>query len=147
MDNIEIEITDSMRQLQRLLLDLMSKSVNEVRKSGVAMGKYSVESLITWHGLNRWIDQDVQPVWDILSGTCKQTINDIKELKKLLYALNYTNAVYFHFLLEAIKKEHIEKAEIGWMEWETSTPMFGLAKSRVYAPKGDLQIEGRFSYP
>ena len=23
------------------------------------------------------------------------------------------------------------KAEIGWMEWETSTPMFGLAKSRV----------------
>ena len=141
LDNIEIEITDSMKELQRILLDLLSKSITEVRKSGVDMGKYSVESLITWHGLQRWIDKDVQPVWDILSGSCKQAVNDIKELKQLLYALNYTNAVYFHFLLEARKKEHIEKHELGWMEWESSSSLFSLAKSRVYGPKGELEIE------
>ena len=43
LDNIEIAITEPMKQLQRLLLDLLGKSVTEVRKSGVDMGKYSVE--------------------------------------------------------------------------------------------------------
>ena len=100
-----------------------------------------MKSLITWYGLDRWIKEDVQPVWDILTGSCKQAINDIKELKQLVYALNYTNAVYFHHLLEQRKKEHIEKAEIGWMEWESSTSLFSLAKSRVYNAKGDLNIE------
>ena len=66
------------------------------------MGKYSVESLITWNGLERWIKEQVEPAWDVLSQvsstfmkivmslletifstTCRQSIADLKELKQL----------------------------------------------------------------
>ena len=67
LENIEIEISEKTKKLQRILLDLLQKSVVEIRKSGVEMGKYSVESLITWYGLENWVNEHVEPVWDILS--------------------------------------------------------------------------------
>ena len=80
-----------MVRLQRILLDLMSRSVKEIKSCGIDLGQYSVESLITWHGLKRWTQESVQPVWDLLTPQAKQTIGDLKELKKLAYLLIYSS--------------------------------------------------------
>ena len=40
-----------------------------------------------------------------------------------------------------MKKEHIEKQDLGWIEWESSSELFSLAKKRIYKPNGDLELE------
>ena len=40
-----------------------------------------------------------------------------------------------------MKKNHLDKQELGWMEWDSAMAMFPLAKSRVYSSKGDLNFE------
>ena len=69
----------------------MSKSVKEVKSCGLDLGSYSVETLITWHGLKNWTQDFVQPVWDLLTPNTKQTVADLKELKKLAYVLIYSS--------------------------------------------------------
>ena len=94
-----------MVRLQRILLDLMSRSVKEIKSCGIDLGQYSVESLITWHGLKRWTQESVQPVWDLLTPQAKQTIGDLKELKKLAYLLIYSSLgimIFFPLVLNIL---------------------------------------------
>ena len=55
--------------------------------------------------------------------------------------MNYKSAVVFQFIIEKMKKEHIEKQDLGWIEWESSSELFSLAKKRIYKPNGDLELE------
>lgn len=141
IDNIEVNLTESMVVLQRIILDLMGKSVKEIKGCGLDLGAYSVESLITWHGLKQWTDHIVQPVWDLLTASSKQAIADLKELKKLAYVLIYSSPVYFYHLAERLKKEHFDKRELGWIEWPEAMELFRLAKTRVFDEKGNKRIE------
>ena len=54
--------------------------------------------------------------------------------------MNYKSAVVFQFIIEKMKKEHIEKQDLGWIEWESSSEIFSLAKKRIYQPNGDLEL-------
>ena len=47
----------------------------------------------------------------------------------------------FQFIIDKMKKEHIEKQDLGWIEWESSSELFSLAKKRLYKPNGDLELE------
>ena len=141
MENIELELSENTSDIQRILLDLMSKSVKEVKQSGIDLGSFSVESLLTWYGMKRWIDERVQPVWDLLNAQAKNAIADLKELKKLASVLIYSSPVFFYHLCMKLKAERIEKQDIGWIEWPSAMEVFRLAKARVFDPKGQRRIE------
>ena len=49
--------------------------------------------------------------------------------------------MYFHYLAEKLKREHLEKHELGWIEWPGAMDVFRIAKARVFDEKGNKIIE------
>jgi len=91
--NYEVQFTDSMKEIQRIILDLMNKEVKEIKKCGVDLGSYSVELFSTLGGLRMWIEERYEPKSDLVDARGKECIANLREIQMHLFSLIYHSSV------------------------------------------------------
>ncbi|KAB8336870.1 hypothetical protein FH972_021178 [Carpinus fangiana] len=142
---LEIPMSDFMKDIQVAVLDCIDKSISELKKANT-----SLEGMEDWNidsALHRNFDsiirRQLDPNWHRLSARTKRIVNDLSTLRVILHFLLTNDAVSFHKYLETVHAASspppgsTRQNESPWLFLDSAHTLFDTAKRRVY--------EGKFS--
>ncbi|KAI9641818.1 DNA repair protein RAD16 [Ciborinia camelliae] len=139
---LEVSMSDSMRDIQNAIMECVEVSVGELKKSnsGLDMEDWNVDS-----ALHKQFDivvrRQLDPVWHRVSWKTKQIVNDLTVLRRMLHSLLTCDAVSFNRQLDYILATHkppsgsIRQNQSPWLFLDAAHVVFDTAKRRVYAGK------------
>jgi DNA excision repair protein ERCC-4 len=139
---LEVPMSDSMREIQTAIMECVEVSIGELKKSntGLEMEDWNVDS-----ALHKQFDivvrRQLDPVWHRVSWKTKQIVNDLTVLRGMLHTLLTYDAVSFNRHLDTILAAHsppsgsTRQNQSPWLFLDAAHTIFDTAKRRVYTGK------------
>lgn len=159
---LEVAMTDSMREIQTAVLECIEVSISELRKANTHL---EIEDWTLDSALHKSFDiivrRQLDPVWHRISWRTKQIVGDLTVLRRILQygalpishdeseMLNFGSClltydcVTFYQHLETILATHTpppgltRQSQSPWLFLDAAHTIFSLAKRRVYVGKAE----------
>ena len=137
---LEVPMSDSMRDIQNAILDCVEVSIGELKKAntGLEMEDWNVDSALHKQ-FDLVVRRQLDPVWHRVSWKTKQIVNDLTVLRGMLYTLLTYDAVAFNRHLDTILAAHspppgsTRQNQSPWLFLDAAHTIFDTAKRRVYS--------------
>lgn len=136
---LEVTMTDSMRDIQNAVLECIEVSISELKKGNTAL---DMEDWNTDSALHKNFDfivrRQLDPVWHRISWKTRQIVNDLTVLREILHSLLTYDCVAFYQHLETILAIHTpppgstRQSQPPWLFLDAAHTIFTVAKARVY---------------
>ncbi|KAF7954659.1 hypothetical protein EAE96_005778 [Botrytis aclada] len=139
---LEVSMSDSMRDIQNAIMECVEVSIGELKKSnsGLEMDDWNVDSALHKQ-FDMVIRRQLDPVWHRVSWKTKQIVNDLTVLRGMLHSLLTYDAVSFNRHLDMILAAHqppvgsTRQSQSPWLFLDAAHTVFDTAKRRVYTGK------------
>ncbi|KAL8773519.1 MAG: hypothetical protein Q9209_001623 [Squamulea sp. 1 TL-2023] len=143
---LEVPMTDGMRDIQNAVLECVEVSIGELRKAdtGLELDDWTLDSALH-KSFDVIIRRQLDPIWHRVSFRTRQIVNDLTVLRSILHALLTYDAVSFNKYLDTILAAHqpppgsTRQNQSPWLFLDAANTIFETAKRRVYSGK---TIEG-----
>ncbi|KAI4233380.1 MAG: hypothetical protein L6R40_007106 [Gallowayella cf. fulva] len=143
---LEVPMTDGMKDIQNAVLECVEVSIGELRKAdtGIELDDWTLDSALH-RSFDVIIRRQLDPIWHRVSFRTRQIVNDLTVLRSILHALLTYDAVSFNKYLDTILAAHqpppgsTRQNQSPWLFLDAANTIFETAKRRVYAGK---TIEG-----
>ncbi|KAI4105292.1 MAG: hypothetical protein L6R37_002840 [Teloschistes peruensis] len=139
---LEVSMTDGMKDIQNAVLECVEVSIGELRKAdtGLEMDDWTLDSALH-RNFDVIIRRQLDPIWHRVSYRTKQIVNDLTVLRSILHALLTYDAVSFNQYLDTILAYHqpppgsTRQNQSPWLFLDAANTIFETAKRRVYSGK------------
>ena len=139
---LEVSMSDSMRDIQNAIMECVEVSIGELKKSnsGLEMEDWNVDSAL-FKQFDMVVRRQLDPVWHRVSWKTKQIVNDLTVLRGMLHSLLTYDAVFFNRHLDTILATHsppsgsTRQNQSPWLFLDAAHTIFDTAKRRVYTGK------------
>ncbi|KAA8569079.1 hypothetical protein EYC84_000749 [Monilinia fructicola] len=139
---LEVSMSDSMREIQNAIMECVEVSIGELKKSnsGLDMEDWNVDSALHKQ-FDIVIRRQLDPVWHRVSWKTRKIANDLTVLRGMLHSLLTCDAVSFNRQLDYILAAHKPPAgstrqnQSPWLFLDAAHTIFDTAKRRVYTGK------------
>ncbi|KAF8473902.1 DNA repair protein-like protein RAD1 [Kalaharituber pfeilii] len=137
---LEVSMTDSMRDIQTAVLECIEVSISELRRSNsqhLELEDWTLDSALH-KSFDVIIRRQLDPVWHRVSYKTRQIVADLTVLRGILHSLLTYDCVSFHRYLETIMAANApppgstRQTESPWLYLDAAHTIFALAKSRAY---------------
>ncbi|KAL8948257.1 MAG: hypothetical protein Q9222_005542 [Ikaeria aurantiellina] len=143
---LEVPMTDGMKDIQNAVLECVEVSIGELRKAdtGLELDDWTLDSALH-RSFDVIIRRQLEPIWHRVSFRTRQIVNDLTVLRSILHALLTYDAVSFNKYLDTILAAHqpppgsTRQNQSPWLFLDAANTIFETAKRRVYSGK---PIEG-----
>ncbi|OLN96390.1 DNA repair protein rad16-like protein 1 [Colletotrichum chlorophyti] len=139
---IELNITmsDAMRDIQNAILHCVEVSINELKKgnTGLEMEDWNLDSALH-KNFDVIIRRQLDPNWHRVSSKTRQIVNDLSVLRGMLQSILTLDAVSFLKQLDTIHAAHspppgsTRQNQSPWLFLDAAQTIFTTARQRVYA--------------
>ena len=157
---LEVPLTDSMRDIQNAVLECVEVSIGELKKAGTGLelDDWTLDSALH-RSFDVIIRRQLDPIWHRVSYRTRQIVNDLSVLRSILKyvhisqpvckfdcrfsALLTYDAVSFTKYLDTILAAHqpppgsARQNQSPWLFLDAANTIFETAKRRVYTGKSD----------
>lgn len=139
---LEIPMTDSMKEIQNAIMECVEISIHELKKgnSGLEMDDWNLDSALL-KNFDTIVRRQLDPNWHRVSWKTRQIVADLSVLRAMLnYILTY-DAVSFLQHLDTIHAAHspapgsTRQSQSPWLFLDATQTIFDTARRRVYAAK------------
>lgn len=139
---LEVPMTDAMRDIQNAVLECVEASISELRKSntGIEMEDWTLESALH-RNFDSIIRRQLDPVWHRTTFKTRQVVRDLTLLRTILHALLTYDAVDFNRYLDTVLAASqpppgsTKQNQSPWLFLDAADTIFTIAKQRVYKGK------------
>ena len=139
---LEVSMSDSMRDIQNAIMECVEVSIGELKNSnsGLEMEDWNVDSAL-FKQFDMVVRRQLDPVWHRVSWKTKQIVNDLTVLRGMLHSLLTYDAVSFNRHLDTILATHsppsgsTRQNQSPWLFLDAAHTIFDTAKRRVYTGK------------
>ncbi|KAF1963186.1 DNA repair endonuclease XPF [Byssothecium circinans] len=139
---LEVPMTESMRDIQNAVLECVEVSISELRKSntGVEMEDWTLDSALH-KNFDVIIRRQLDPVWHRTTFKTRQVVRDLTLLRTILHALLTYDAVDFNKYLDTVLAASqpppgsTKQNQSPWLFLDAADTIFTTAKRRVYTGK------------
>ncbi|MCJ1251197.1 hypothetical protein MMC30_008428 [Trapelia coarctata] len=136
---LEVPMTDSMRDIQNAILECVEVSLSELRKAGTGLelDDWTLDSALH-RSFDITIRRQLDPIWHRVSYRTRQIVNDLTVLRSILHALLTYDAVSFTKYLDTILAAHqpppgfTRQNQSPWLFLDAANTIFETSKRRVY---------------
>ncbi|KAK7969375.1 hypothetical protein PG996_002188 [Apiospora saccharicola] len=137
---LEVPMTDSMREIQNAIMECVEVSIQELKKSnpGLEMDDWNLDSALL-KNFDIMVRRQLDPNWHRVSWKTKQIVNDLTVLRGMLTSVLAYDAVSLLQNLDTIHAAHSpqpgsnRQSQSPWMFMDAAHTIFSSAKQRVYA--------------
>ncbi|EAS30298.2 DNA repair protein (rad1) [Coccidioides immitis RS] len=149
---LEIPMTDKMREIQNAVLECVEVSIRELKKSNPVLDidDWNVESALQ-KNFDVVIQRQLDPNWHRVSVKTKQIVSDLTILKNILHLLLTDDAVSLIKYIDTVIAAHspppgyTKQTYSPWLYLEAAHVLLQTARSRVY--RGKLDTRAKLSDP
>jgi DNA excision repair protein ERCC-4 len=139
---LEVPMTEAMRDIQNAVLQCVEASISELRKSnsGIEMDDWTLDSALH-KNFDTMIRRQLDPVWHRTSFKTRQLVRDLTLLRTILHALLTYDAVDFNKYLDTVLAASqpppgsTRQNQSPWLFLDAADTIFTTAKRRVYTGK------------
>ena len=139
---LEVPMTDAMRDIQNAILECVEVSIGELRKAdtGLELDDWTLDSALH-KSFDIIVRKQLDPIWHRVSYRTRQIVNDLSVLRTILHALLTYDAVSFNKYLDTILAAHQpppgsnRQNQSPWLFLDPANTIFETAKRRVYTGK------------
>lgn len=139
---LEVPMTDAMRDIQNAVLQCVEASISELRKgnTGIEMDDWTLDSALH-KNFDTIIRRQLDPVWHRTSFKTRQVVRDLTLLRTILHALLTYDAVDFNKYLDTVLAASqpppgsTRQNQSPWLFLDAADVIFTTAKRRVYTGK------------
>ncbi|KAL9035258.1 MAG: hypothetical protein Q9180_004955, partial [Flavoplaca navasiana] len=139
---LEVPMTDGMKDIQNAILECVEVSIGELRKAdtGLELDDWTLDSALH-KSFDVIIRRQLDPIWHRVSFRTRQIVNDLTVLRGILHALLTYDAVSFNKYLDTILAAHqpppgsTRQNQSPWLFLDAANTIFETAKQRVYSGK------------
>lgn len=136
---LEVPMTDGMRDIQNAILECVEVSINELKKAdtGLELDDWTLDSALH-RNFDIIVRRQLDPLWHRVSYRTRQIVNDLTVLRSMLHALLTYDAVSFNKYLDTILAAHQpppgsnRQNQSPWLFLDAANTIFETAKRRVY---------------
>ncbi|KAK6586454.1 hypothetical protein PZA11_001511 [Diplocarpon coronariae] len=140
---LEIPMSDLMRDIQNAIMECVEVSIGELKKSnaGLEMEDWNLDSALHKQ-FDMVVRRQLDPFWHRVSWKTKQIVNDLTVLRGMLHNLLTYDAVSFNRHLDTILAAHsppsgsTRQNQSPWLFLDAAHTIFDTAKRRVYTGEG-----------
>jgi DNA excision repair protein ERCC-4 len=137
---LEVAMTDPMRDIQNAILECVEVSIRELKKgnSGLEMDDWNLDSALT-RNFDVVVRRQLEPNWHRTSWKTRQIVGDLTVLRSLLTSVLTFDAVTFMQHLDTIHAAHApapgstRQSQSPWLFLDAAQTIFETARKRVYA--------------
>ncbi|KAL9101201.1 MAG: hypothetical protein Q9163_003519 [Psora crenata] len=137
---LEVAMTDGMRDIQNAILECVEVSIGELRKAdtGLELEDWTLDSALH-KSFDIIVRRQLDPIWHRVSYRTRQIVNDLSVLRSLLHALLTYDCVSFNKYLDTILAAHQpppgsnRQNQSPWLFLDAANTIFETAKRRVYS--------------
>jgi DNA excision repair protein ERCC-4 len=145
---LEVPMSESMRDIQNAIMECVEVSIGELKKSnsGMEMEDWNVDSALHKQ-FDMVVRRQLDPVWHRVSWKTKQIVNDLTVLRGMLHTLLTYDAVSFNKHLDTILAAHspppgsTRQNQSPWLFLDAAHTIFDTAKRRVYTGKPQAGLD------
>ncbi|KAF8428265.1 hypothetical protein EV426DRAFT_680524 [Tirmania nivea] len=143
---LEVGMTESMREIQIAILECIEASISELRRTNsqhLELEDWTVDSALH-KDFDIIIRRQLDPVWHRVSYKTRQIVSDLTQFRELLHSLLSEDCVHFNRGLENILATNTPKpgttrqTQSPWLFLDAAHTIFTVAKRRIYT--GDIGI-------
>lgn len=139
---LEVPMTEAMRDIQNAVLECVEVSIGELRKSnsGIEMEDWTLDSALH-RNFDTIIRRQLDPVWHRTTFKTRQVVRDLTLLRTILHALLTYDAVNFNKYLDTVLAASqpppgsTRQNQSPWLFLDAADTIFTTAKRRVYTGK------------
>ena len=139
---LEVPMTDSMRDIQNAVLECVEVSIGELRKAGTGLDleQWTLDSALH-KSFDLIVRRQFDPIWHRVGYRTRQIVNDLTVLRSILHALLSYDAVAFNKFLDTVLAAHQQppgstrQNQSPWLFLDAANTIFQTAKHRVYSGK------------
>ncbi|KAL8875595.1 MAG: hypothetical protein Q9198_006069, partial [Flavoplaca austrocitrina] len=139
---LEVPMTDGMKDIQNAILECVEVSIGELRKAdtGLELDDWTLDSALH-KSFDVIVRRQLDPIWHRVSFRTRQIVNDLTVLRGILHALLTYDAVSFNKYLDTILAAHqpppgsTRQNQSPWLFLDAANTIFETAKQRVYSGK------------
>ena len=139
---LEVPMTEGMRDIQNAILECVEVSIGELRKAdtGLELDDWTLDSALH-KSFDVIVRRQLDPIWHRVSYRTRQIVNDLSVLRSILHALLTYDAVSFNKYLDTILAAHQpppgsnRQNQSPWLFLDAANTIFKTAKRRVYTGK------------
>ncbi|EEH06359.1 conserved hypothetical protein [Histoplasma capsulatum G186AR] len=139
---LEIPMTDKMRDIQNAVLECVEANIRELKKanSGLDIEDWTVDSALH-QDFDVAIRRQLEHMWHRVTSRTKQIVSDLAVLRSILHSLLTYDSVSFIKYLDTIIAMHspppgsTRQNYSPWLFLDAAHVLFQTAKSRVYRGK------------
>lgn len=139
---LEVPMSDGMRDIQSAILECVEVSIGELRKAdtGLELDDWTLDSALH-KSFDVIVRRQLDPIWHRVSYRTRQIVNDLSVLRSILHALLTYDAVSFNKYLDTILAAHQpppgsnRQNQSPWLFLDAANTIFEAAKRRVYTGK------------
>ncbi|KAF4820736.1 DNA repair protein rad16 [Colletotrichum tropicale] len=137
---LNITMTDAMRDIQNSILECVEVSIHELKKgnTGLEMEDWNLDSALH-KNFDVIIRRQLDPNWHRVSWKTRQIVNDLSVLRGMLSSVLTLDAVSFLQHLDTIHAAHspppgsTRQNQSPWLFLDAAQTIFETARRRVYA--------------
>ncbi|KZZ90491.1 MUS38-like protein [Moelleriella libera RCEF 2490] len=137
---LEVLMTDSMKEIQNAILECVEVSIHELKKgnSGLEMDDWNLDSALL-KNFDVMVRRQLDPNWHRVSWKTRQIVNDLTVLRGLLTTVLAYDAVSFLQHLDTIHAAHspppgsTRQNQSPWLFLDAAQTIFDTARRRVYS--------------
>ncbi|KAF2689303.1 DNA repair endonuclease XPF [Lentithecium fluviatile CBS 122367] len=139
---LEVPMTEAMRDIQNAVLECVEISISELRKSnsGIEMEDWTLDSALH-KNFDVIVRRQLDPVWHRTTFKTRQVVRDLTLLRTILHALLTYDAVDFNKYLDTVLAASqpppgsTKQNQSPWLFLDAADTIFTTAKRRVYTGK------------
>ena len=139
---LEVPMTDAMKDIQGAVLECVEVSITELRKAnpGLEVDDINLDSALH-RSFDTIIRRQLDPVWHRTSFRSKQIVRDLSLLRSILHSLLTFDPVSFNKYLDTVLAASspppgsTRQNQSPWLFLDAAHTMFDTAKRRVYTGK------------
>ncbi|KAK5129037.1 hypothetical protein LTR85_000370 [Meristemomyces frigidus] len=136
---LEVPMTDAMRDIQNAVLECVEVSIMELKKAntGIEMEDWTLDSALH-RSFDTIVRRQLDPVWHRTSFRTKQIVRDLSLLRTILHSLLTFDAVSFNKYLDTVLAASspppgsTRQSQSPWLFLDAAHTLFDTAKRRVY---------------
>ncbi|RDA83117.1 hypothetical protein CP532_4439 [Ophiocordyceps camponoti-leonardi (nom. inval.)] len=146
---LEVPMTDSIRDMQNAILECVEVSIHELKKgnSGLDMDDWNLDNALLGN-FDVMVRKQLEPNWHRVSWKTRQIVNDLSVLRALLSNVLTYDAVSFLQHLDTIHAAHspppgsTRQTQSPWLFLDAAQTLFDTARRRVYAAQPKEATQG-----
>ncbi|KAF1989097.1 DNA repair endonuclease XPF [Aulographum hederae CBS 113979] len=139
---LEVPMTDSMKEIQSAILECVEVSISELKKanSGLEMDDWTLDSALH-KSFDVIVRRQLDPVWHRTSFKSRQIVRDLTLLRQILHSVLTYDAVSFNKYLDTVLAASrpppgsTRHNQSPWLFLDAAHTIFDNAKRRVYTGK------------